>query len=249
MNDENSSSALKNRALFIVMIAVVLIAAIAVAVGVIMHNRQSADGDAFHDQSATLPEIVQTAAMDDVYYDDSTDDPLEYMYEAENFTATVTVKETYNSSATTVYSLVVCGKSFRIENSSQLIIYDGASLYTRTPAFTVIKETSDHNLFTELGMLSIDRIKAQVADGAAEMALSENGREIYVRFRGNEGQLERECVISVDYGIVTSDKIFNDDGTILLRDCSIYGISLITEKDISDDRFAIPEQNGGENEN
>ena len=239
--NQSGSTFFTKKNIIILLLAVIMLSAGAflfIKNGII--NSHGKDGNASDGSSDTeLPDLAVSAPIKEVYYDESADDPLKYVTERSDFSAVATVSDSYNTTHTTTYFVTSFEGKFRIENVSSLIIFDGIRLYVETPEYTLVNEAADYDLFTELGTLSLKKLKEKIAHPHSNAALTVNGTDIIVSFYDENKTLTEEYVVTPESGIVIEEKLLS--GYDIRKSCSFRNITYLTEKDIQTETFKIPD--------
>lgn len=198
------------------------------------HDQLNGDG---------LPYLTGSPEYTVEFYESVSDDPFRYLSESENFSALITVKDSFNTTYTSVYSVTAYSGKFRIENNSVTVIYDGEVLYKKTPAYFIRENRDDYSLFTELGIPTLDYLGEHMRLTEDEtVKLEDDGIYLTVSFFDEDGEMTRQSVISKENGIAVYSKTLF--GGAVRREIAINNIKVLTKGDINTDLFNLPDETG-----
>lgn len=239
MNEDNGSFNSKRRIIILITAAVLLLAGFFVLYKNLFGKHNSdADGSSDYVPGEVLPDIAASGTFEDVFYGIDQNDPLKHLIEFDNFSATVTIADAYNTFSSVSYSVMRFDGKFRMENSSAVVIYDGEKLYKRTPTYTVVEERENYDMFSELGISDLSGIREELNENSSAQ-VAQDGKNITVSFFDESGSTAKSCVISAESGIVISETTLYNDS--VRREVNIGNVKILTADDVTPDMFTLPE--------
>ena len=239
MNEENKKVlSKKNRLIIIFLSLIMLLAGLFLLVRNILKQKNAdPSNDTSAQENTTIPEMNNAAEYGSVGFEVLDNDPLKYITELKNFTATAVVSSTYNSIKDSVtYSVTSYNGKFRIENESKTVIYDGRKLSVKTPVYTTQTEEEKYSLYTELGSISLSDLKNKMNGAENDCTTELNGNDLLVSFTEN-GVVREQFTLSADNGIIVSAQYFSDGQKT--GECILKNITLLNENDLKPDIFHI----------
>ncbi len=193
------------------------------------------------DQIGVLPELDEPSETNVLYADGRDKQPselLSQLREADRYVWSFNYIEAWESSYTAERTTVSrFGEKYRIERENLLVICDGERVYRREGMLESIYGADTTSLYLEAGLTSLEEIRDNPQNSAAEYDDPINPKRIRIsRTRDNRRD---EYEISIEAGLPVTERSYI--GNLAYRMVLTDSVSVTAADQLTDEDFTIPE--------
>lgn len=217
MNKKSSSPNLPNRrrGLIILASAVIAISAVLLIVSivkgagmpefirVIFGIKQEEETEVTH---ASVPDISPNTYEEKVsYFDYTAEEMLSSLKERESYHRALRIISSYEDKRNvTSYSIDVNGKTFKAENPSSTVTYDGEQLYVHSSIAEFTSQVST-DVYSEVGITSLEELMVLLGESEHKLSYGNDKRTIKIILYDDSGKPTAEYEVSIENGIVITE--------------------------------------------
>ena len=159
-----------------------------------------------------IPEITpDNELINESYLNIEAAQALEILQESDSYKRTIRIIYLYENERNVIkYTISKDGGMFTAESNKKTIRCDGDLIKISMPVGEFTYETTEADLYEEIGITSLSEIKADLSRYNHEIKLSDNKKYIRASILNESGNITAEYDISTEYGLVVSEYHYED---------------------------------------
>ena len=139
------------------------------------------------------------------YFDYSAEEMLLSLKEKESYHRTLRIISSYEDKRkVTAYSIDVNGKTFKTENSSSTVTFDGEQLHVRSSVAEFTSNVSA-DVYSEVGITSLEELMLLLGENEHKLSYGNDKRTVKIILYNDNGKPTAEYEVSIENGIVITE--------------------------------------------
>lgn len=139
------------------------------------------------------------------------------------------------SGVSTVHSVVICGDRYRIDGETKTVICDSVKTQVITPLYNIIFENDGFDLFSEIGIVSLDYIRNIMNEYPDDISTESDTEKYYITYVHDQAKESYE--IQKSTGLVVAGMI--EGNGLLVRRYVLSDMTSVDPEKYDENYFSI----------